>query len=107
MTNPTDKNVRYTHLESNRIINAVLNGVVLYKRPDTDLYRVVVREHDIRNSLMTHWIELFWNTKTGEHWIGNCCDNGEAIGDEQYITWLSAPYALRKLALDLRLATIP
>lgn len=108
MTSATDKNVRYTHLEDDRIINAVLDGVILYKRPDTDLYRVVVREHNLLYSNPpTQWTELFWNSKTGEHWLGDTYDNNKSIGDEQYLTWLSAPFALRKLALDLRLAAIP
>ena len=107
MTKATDKAIRFAHLEDMACINAVLDGIIVYKRPDTDLYRVVVREHDIRNAMMTHWTELFWNEHTGEHWIGDTCENSKSIGDEQYLTWLSAPFALRKLALDLRLAAIP
>lgn len=107
MTKATDKAIRFAHLEDSRILNAVLDGVILYKRPDTDLYRAVVREHDIRNSMMTHWTELFWNSNTGEHWLGDTYDNSRSIGDEEYLTWLSAPFALRKLALELRLAAIP
>lgn len=107
MTTKTEKAVRFAHLEDSRIINAVLDGVILYRRPGTDLYRAVVREYSMRDAPTKRWVELFWNSRTGEHWTGDCYDNSKSIGDEQYITWLSAPYALRKLALDLRLAAIP
>lgn len=105
MTSATDKAIHFAHTEDNRIINAVLDGIIVYKRPDTDLYRAVVREFDFHGD--KRWVELFWNSKTGEHWLGDCYDNSKSIGDEVYLTWLSAPFALRKLALDLRLAAIP
>lgn len=107
MSKAIDKAIRQAHLEDMACVNAVLDGILLYKRPDTDLYRAVVREHDIRNAMMTHWTELFWNSKTGEHWTGDTYENSKSIGDEVYLTWLSAPFALRKLALELRLAAIP
>lgn len=107
MSKATDRAVRFAHLEDNQIINAVLDGVILYKRPDTDLYRAVVREYSMRDAPTKHWTELFWNARTGEHWTGDTYDNNKSIGDEEYLTWLSAPFALRKLALDLRLAAIP
>ena len=107
MTKATDKAIHFAHLEDMACINAVLDGIIVYKRPDTDLYRVVVREYKMHDAPTKQWVELFWNSKTGEHWTGDCYDHNKSVGDEQYLTWLSAPFALRKLALDLRLAAIP
>ena len=107
MTKSTDKAIRFAHLEDMACINAVLDGIIVYKRPDTDLYRVVVREYKMHDAPTKQWVELFWNSKTGEHWTGDCYDHNKSVGDEQYLTWLSAPFALRKLALEMRLAAIP
>lgn len=107
MTTKTEKAVRFAQEEDTRILNAVLDGVILYKRPGTDLYRAVVREYKMHDAPTKRWTELFWNARTGEHWIGDTYDHGKSIGDEQYLTWLSAPFALRRLALDLRLAAVP
>jgi hypothetical protein len=101
----TDKAIAFARAEDTRIINAVLDGIVVYKRPDTDLYRVMVREW--KGNGPAQWTELFWNSETGQHWLGEFPNNSKSIGDEVYVTWLSAPYALRKLALDLRLAALP
>lgn len=103
----TDKAIRFAHQENERILNAVLDGIILYKRPDTDLYRIMVRENSWTGNGSTQWTELFWNSNTGEYWAGENYDNAKSIGDETYVTWLSVPFALRKLALDLRLAALP
>ena len=105
MTSATDKNIRYTHLEDMAMTNAVLDGIILYKKPGTSLYRAVVREYSV--SCEKHWTEMFWNAETGQHWIGDSYNDNKSIGDESYITWLSAPFALRKLALAMRIAAIP
>ena len=46
MTKATDKAVHFAHLEDSRILNTVLDGIIVYKRPNTDLYRAVIREFD-------------------------------------------------------------
>ena len=107
MTNATDKAARLAHQEDVRISNAVLDGIIVYRRPDTDLFRVMVRVHDHNWDCATCWVELFWNIYTGEYWNGESYDNAKSVGDETYVTWGAAPCALRKLALDLRLAAIP
>lgn len=107
MTTSTDKPARLAHHEDVRISNSVLDGIIVYRRPDTDLFRVMVRVHDPDWDCATHWVELFWNNYTGEHWSGEPRNDSKSIGDETYVTWEAAPYALRKLALDLRLAAIP
>lgn len=107
MSNATDRAIRLAHLEDVRISNAVLDGIIVYGRPDTDLYRVMVREHDLTWDCATHWTELFWNSSTGEYRAGGSYDDAKSVDDETYITWEAVPAALRKLALDLRLAAIP